>query len=185
MVLETLVLAFWLFLPAFVANPAAVLVGGGTPMDLGRSWRGRRLLGDGKTWRGLVGGGLVGVLVGLAQGAAALPFPGTPFVHGPFPVGLGVVVALAYGALLGDALGSFVKRRLDLPKGHRAPVLDQYDFVLGAFLVAGLAFPAWVAERYLLGEALYGLLFLLVLTPVLHRAVNRLGHRMGKKEVPW
>ncbi|HUU07508.1 MAG TPA: CDP-archaeol synthase, partial [Thermoplasmata archaeon] len=41
----------WLMLPALIPNPAAVLVGGGTPMDLGRTWRGRRVLGDGKTWR--------------------------------------------------------------------------------------------------------------------------------------
>lgn len=184
-VLQTLVLAFWFFLPAYVANPAAVLVGGGTPMDFGRSWRDRRLLGDGKTWRGFLGGGLLALVLGVLQWAAALPFPGTPFSYGPFPAFLGLLAALAYGSLVGDALGSFLKRRAGLPKGHRTPVLDQYDFVLGAFLATGLAYPGWLAAHYLRGEALLGLILILVLTPVLHRVVNLIGYRMGRKEVPW
>ena len=42
----------WLMLPALIPNSAAVLFGGGRPMDFGKSWRGKRLLGDGKTWKG-------------------------------------------------------------------------------------------------------------------------------------
>src|SRR2546428_6457471 len=50
-------LAFWFLLPAYVANPMAVVFRGGTPLDLGRSVRGgRRVLGDGQTWRGVWGG---------------------------------------------------------------------------------------------------------------------------------
>lgn len=185
MVLQTLALAFWFFLPAYVANPSAVLVGGGPPMDFGRRLGPHRILGDGKTWRGFLGGGLLALAVGLIQSAAVLPFPATPFAYGSFPVLVGLPAALGFGALLGDVLGSFVKRRWGRARGHRTPVLDQYDFVLGAFLVTGLAFPDWLAANYLAGEALLGLLFILGLTPLLHRAVNLLGYRMGKKEVPW
>ena len=43
--------AFWFMLPAYVANPTAVVFGGGRPIDAGRVLRdGRRFLGDGKTW---------------------------------------------------------------------------------------------------------------------------------------
>jgi CDP-2,3-bis-(O-geranylgeranyl)-sn-glycerol synthase len=185
-VLLTLLLAFWFFLPAYVANPAAVLVGGGTPVDFGVTLRDkRRLFGDGKTWRGFIGGGLIGVALGTIMWASTLLYPGTPFSYGPFPVSLGIVVALSFGALLGDLLGSFLKRRWGTDRGGKVPVLDQYDFVIGAFLVTGLAFPAWVAGHYILGQAALGLALIIIVTPPLHRAINLLGYRMGKKEVPW
>src|SRR2546427_2286511 len=63
MALEAIPQALWFFLPAFVANPMAVVFGGGPPIDFGRTLGGReRLFGDGKTWRGpprrpLFGGG--------------------------------------------------------------------------------------------------------------------------------
>lgn len=185
MAAQALLLAFWLFLPAFVANPAAVLWGGGRPMDFGRRWPdGRRVLGDGKTWRGFAGGGLSAVLVGTLQWPSSVLWS-EPLTLGALGAWLGPVAALAFGSLLGDVLGSFVKRRLGMEKGQRAPVLDQYDFVLGAFLVTGALFPGWIAATYLRGEAPWGLLLILVVTPLLHRAVNIVGYRMGRKEVPW
>ncbi len=183
--LPTLLLAFWLFLPAYAANPLAVVWGGGTPMDFGREWPdGRRVLGDGKTWRGFFGGGLSAMVVGALQWPSSALWAES-LTLGALGTWLGPVAALAFGALLGDVLGSFVKRRLGMEKGRRAPVLDQYDFVLGAFLLTAVLFPGWVAANYVRGEALWGLVLILVLTPLLHRAVNIVGYRMGRKEVPW
>ena len=65
--------AFWAMLPAYVPNNAAVLAGGGRPIDGGREWRGARLLGDGKTWRGTAVGTAVGVAVALALNRLAAP----------------------------------------------------------------------------------------------------------------
>lgn len=179
-------LAFWLFIPAYVANPGAVLFGGGTPVDFGRKWvDGRRLLGDGKTWRGLFGGALTGVLVGSVQSPSSVLWTGDPFSLASFVDFMGPVAALSFGALLGDVLGSFLKRRLGMNKGTRAPILDQYDFVLGALILTGVAFPGWVAEHYIVGEGFYGLVLILALTPILHRIVNVIGYRIGRKEVPW
>src|SRR6266571_4927476 len=51
---------------ALEANPMAVVFGGGTPIDFGRTLGDHeRLFGDGKTWRGLVGGTLSGAFLGL------------------------------------------------------------------------------------------------------------------------
>jgi len=37
--------AIWLMLPAYTANPMAVVFGGGTPIDLGKKWiDGKRIL---------------------------------------------------------------------------------------------------------------------------------------------
>lgn len=177
--------AFWFFLPAYVANPAAVLFGGGTPIDGGRVLRdGNRLFGDGKTWRGLSGGVLVGVLIGLMQWAAG-PALDPDLAFGAMPGALVPIVALPTGALLGDLMGSFVKRRMGRPKGARTPGLDWYDFYLGAFGLLAVADSGFFLEHYVRGEAIYGFLFVTVITPVLHRAVNILGFKLGKKDVPW
>src|SRR5881397_738345 len=73
MALEAIPQALWFFLPAFVANPMAVVFGGGRPIDLGRTLRdGERLFGDGKTWRGLVGGTASGAVLGFLLSAPFL-----------------------------------------------------------------------------------------------------------------
>ena len=54
--------ALWIIIPAYVSNASAVLVGGGTPIDFGKNWSdGKRILGDGKTWRGLLSGTFIDI----------------------------------------------------------------------------------------------------------------------------
>ena len=186
MALEAIPQALWFFLPAFVANPMAVVWGGGTPIDFGQTLRdGQRLFGDGKTWRGLVGGTASGALLGLLL---TLPFalasPSSTWSFGSPPEALGASAVLALGALLGDLAGAFVKRRMGKPRGAKAPGLDQYDFVAVGLLLS-LLVPAWSVPRFFSGDALYGLLAIILITPALHRAVNILGYRTGRKHEPW
>ena len=186
MAVEAVPQALWFFLPAFLANPGAVLWGGGAPMDFGKTLAdGERLFGDGKTWRGLVGGTLSGALLGLLL---TLPFaawaPGSTWSFGAPVEAFGASAILALGALLGDLVGAFVKRRMHMPRGAKAPVLDQYDFVVGG-LLAGLLVAGWSVPRFFSGDAWYGLLAIILITPLLHRGVNVVGYRMGKKHEPW
>lgn len=188
MPLEAIPQALWFFLPAYVANPMAVVFGGGTPIDFGRILRdGERLFGDGKTWRGLAGGVASGALLGLILSTAVeRAAPGTTWSFGPGPwwLPLGMSVLLAFGALLGDLWGAYVKRRLHKPRGSKAVGLDQYDFVVGALGVVALV-PSWSASRFFQGDGLLGLLAIVLITPALHRTVSILGYRMGKKHEPW
>lgn len=173
-------------IPALVPNSAAVLFGGGTPMDFGRSWRGKRILGDGKTWRGFFGGAMSGVVIGLVQmGVADLLGAQDTWGFGEWPGSLCVLLSLSFGSMLGDSAGSFVKRRLDIGRGGRAPVLDQYNFVAGAIILV-LAFRTdWFLDHFIVGNGLYGLALFLVVVPLLHRGVNITGYKLGKKDVPW
>ena len=181
--------ALWVMLPAYVANPSAQLTGGGTPMDFGRRARdGERLLGDGKTWRGLVGGILGGMLIGgLQLAAAALAnSPSTVPTFDPAggkagPASLVVIFTLALGALLGDAVKSYAKRRLKRKRGAKLPLADQYDFVLGAWVLTAAVFPAWFVANFTLAA----MLVITALTFFMHRGVSVLGHRMGLKAEPW
>ena len=179
-------LGVWFFLPAYLANPMAALLGGGTPIDFGRSLRdGHRVFGDGKTWRGLAGGIVAGIVIGLVLhigGSAVSPALSFGATLGEATT---AIVLLAAGALLGDLAGAFVKRRLGKPRGAPVLGLDQYDFVAGAFALLLVFDRDWWLPRYGYGDAIYGLVLVIVITPLLHRAVNILGYRMGTKREPW
>lgn len=165
-------------LPAYVPNSVAACFGGGRPIDGGRVLSdGERILGDGKTYRGLFAGIAGGILVGLAQmwlqgTVGSLPLPAHT---------LSSVVLFSVGALAGDLAKSFLKRRLGKPSGEMWPVADQYDLVAGAFLFAGIFDPGWLFSSVTPPV----LFWILVLTPLLHRAANVIGYLAGVKDVPW
>ncbi|HIH69609.1 MAG TPA: CDP-2,3-bis-(O-geranylgeranyl)-sn-glycerol synthase [Methermicoccus shengliensis] len=189
MVLESLVVAIWLMLPAYVANCSAALFGGGRSIDGGLVlWDGRRALGDGKTLRGLALGSACGVGVGILQ-MLMLSTAQETLQHldvrlPAFGEGLeaGIIVfCLSVGALLGDMAASFFKRRLGLKRGSPLPPIDQLDFVAGAWLLTALVAREWFFEQFTTGV----MLAVIIITPVLHVASNVIGYLMGKKQVPW
>jgi len=142
-------------------------------MDLGlRFFDARRLLGDGKTIRGFIGGVLAGTLLG---GIVALAYP-LPFFASPQAQYLAAFV-LAFGTLAGDALGSFVKRRMGVDSG-KPFVLDTVMFLIVALV---LVFPLADPSLYDLAN----LVFFAALTMVLHPLTNMLANKAGLKKVPW
>ncbi len=176
--------AFILFLPSFVANPAAVLTSGKLKMDFGKFFiDGRRILGDGKSWSGFLGGSLVGTAFGVMI-YSILSFFGV--FHWSLPGSIPFIVSasaiLAFGSLTGDAVGSFIKRRLNIKRGQSAFLLDQWPFVLVSFLFLYLTFPGFFMEFY---GNIIGAATILIVTPPLHRAINIIGYRMHRKDVPW
>jgi CDP-2,3-bis-(O-geranylgeranyl)-sn-glycerol synthase len=165
-------------LPAYVPNPVAALLGGGTPIDLRKNYSdGNRIFGEGKTYRGLFYGILAGILTGLFL----------IWIDNRFPLAslpqhtLLSVTLLATGALLGDLVKSFFKRRCGKERGTKWPVADQYDLVAGAFLLLLIGDPAWLFATVTLPV----FLTVLIITPVLHRATNIIGYMFRIKEVPW
>jgi CDP-2,3-bis-(O-geranylgeranyl)-sn-glycerol synthase len=185
-IVEAVLMGLWLTIPAYLANPSAVLFGGGTPMDFKKTMKsGERVLGDGKTWRGFFGGAFAGFMIGLIQVAASWPFSEDHFGFGAFPEFIVILLLLSFGALLGDVLGSFIKRRTGKKRGAKAPGLDQYDFLVGAWLLLLVFRTGWFLEHFVYWPGTASLLTVIILTPFLHRGVNILGYRMGKKDVPW
>ena len=142
------------------------------PMDFGYSFRGKRIFGGHKTWRGLVfgvlGGGACNVV--LASGLT--------LVFGDFSLGvffdafkLGAVLGI--GALLGDAIKSFFKRQLNIKPGGSWVPFDQIDWILGAliavhFLVDPLPLDVWITT--------------LVLFSLLHPVINLAGYYLKIKK---
>lgn len=181
--LDVLAVALWALLPAYVPNNAASLFGGGRPIDGGRHWGDRRLLGDGKTWRGLAAGVLAGTALALLADATSPAVAGVvlgdPAALPGFPLRVGV--GLAAGAMGGDIAASFVKRRLDRERGRATPGLDQLDFVVGALAVTAAIAPGWVGT-WLTPPVLA---VALVVTPLLHVGVNAAGYAVGLTKEPY
>lgn len=180
--------AIWLILPAYIANSSAVVIGGGTPIDFGKKWKGKRIFGDGKTWRGSIGGIMIGMAVGCFL--SLINFDNLSDFGG-FPLAFLITFSLSSGALFGDLMGSLFKRRLGKKRGERWPLFDQLDFLFGAWLFcligsesatsAGMSEGNWFLSNF----SGWHLLFLLFITPFIHYMVNFFGYKMGVKEVPW
>lgn len=138
--------AVYFMLPAYVANLSGLAFGGGTPVDGGRECKdGRRLIGNGVTWKGLQNGTIIGTLVGAVLGIIGTFYGDLSVltgeiidlhVYGSLIGGLILGFLMAFGALLGDAVGSFLKRRIGLERGAPAPFMDQLDFVVGALVLS-------------------------------------------------
>lgn len=174
--------AIWLMIPAYAANNCATLLGGGSPLDSGRNFPdGKRWLGDHKTVRGFVLGTLGGIFVGAGQLIIApylAIFTGANIIPALLPA---AIVALPLGALIGDAVKSFFKRRIGVPSGAMLPVADQLDFVLGAWALCFLAAPAWFIDTF----SLQVLIVIIIVTIPLQLIHNLIAVALGKKKVPW
>lgn len=173
--------ALWFILPAYVANSAPVEVSKirilakyGKPVDGGKHLRGVRILGDGKTWRGLIAGITLGTLAGLIQ---QIIHPGIHIENLElYTMTVPLAFMLSTGALVGDMAASFVKRMSGLGRGDPAPLLDQLDFFFGAI------FFSWI----LLGEINYDRFYvLIVITPVIHVVANFTAWLRKLKKTPW
>ncbi len=166
--LDSVIKALIFILPAYVANGTPVVVAKllpvKHPLDGGKYFIDqRRVLGNGKTLEGFLGGTLAGTLTAYVL----------EYWH-MHTLEEGLILSL--GALLGDLAGSFIKRRLGIKRGDPAPLLDQLDFLLGA-----------LALYYVFYGPIDPLqaTILIVVTPVLHLATNSAAYVLGLKDKPW
>ena len=115
------------------------------PVDRGATWRGRRIFGDNKTWKGFV---VMIPAVGISFLAVRCFYAlHTSWFDQLWPYSLPIYLLLGCTAGLGYALGelpnSFIKRQLDIQPGQIASsrlgewvnfCIDQIDSVVGALL---------------------------------------------------
>jgi len=182
---EIIIQALWLVLPAYIANASALLIGGGKPIDFGKKWKdGERILGDGKTWRGLISGAFVGMTCGFGLSVVAIYANNSEFFFlglsdfGRFPLTIPIIGSICFGALLGDIIESFFKRRAGIKRGKDWIPFDQIDFILGvlffSFLMAGILQISGLTENNWFFENLtiWHVLTLLILTTFFHLFAN-------------
>jgi len=175
-----IVKTIWLLLPAYTPNNFAVLFGGGKPLDLGKYFiDGKRILGDGKTIRGFIAGVLGGILTAHVQLLIEKILNVHLYSSLEYSAFLQLIFLLSFGAMLGDSIGSFLKRRFGFERGKSFPILDQLMFLVFALLLASRCeafYKLFTRDVVITG---------LIITPLLHLAVNVIAYKLKLKDVWW
>ncbi|MHA1932335.1 MAG: CDP-archaeol synthase [Promethearchaeota archaeon] len=174
---------------------------------------GRRILGDHKTMRGLRGPLYIGIPISfiifllfiiLWQPIEEIIIQATVegqyilyndkmnifkfyFIGGELPLNFLVlfirIILASYGAVIGDLVGSFLKRRFDIKSGAPFWIIDQLDFALIAILFVSI--PGFIAPQLFLLPDIFILIFLIILTPAVSLIANTVAYLVGLKSVPY
>lgn len=129
------------------------------PIDLGfLFFDGNRLLGDSKTWRGLLASFVITV-------------PAATLLGYEWQYGL----LLALYSMLGDLISSFIKRRMAMASSSMAPLIDQVPESL---------LPAWLLRKQF-GLDVGSIVILVGLFIVLELVLSRILYIWGIRRKPY
>ncbi|MDD9952922.1 MAG: CDP-archaeol synthase [Candidatus Woesearchaeota archaeon] len=116
----------WFFLPAGIANMMPIfankLFGPGRPIHT--------VFGAHKTWQGIISATLGGWAFFLLQRLFDVPFAIVDYASVSVFLGFG----LAFFAIMGDLVESFMKRKIGIQPGKPWIPFDQLDYVVGGLL---------------------------------------------------
>lgn len=149
------------------------------PIDGGLSWRGKRLFGDGKTWRGVVVAVVGCISTAWVQKLAADRTANISLLDYRSANSVFFGTAMGMGAMLGELPNSFAKRRLGIApgtttRGWRAAIFylwDQVDLLTGV----------WPALLPWLSPRAFVVVVSMVLALVVHPIVALLGYLVGAR----
>jgi CDP-2,3-bis-(O-geranylgeranyl)-sn-glycerol synthase len=180
----------YFLIPAYFANMAPpiakkfkILESLNIPIDKGRSHKdGRSIFGKNKTYRGYVVGiigGIIGAFLQIIlftnQFFHSISVPGIDYTNYFIILSLGVL--LSFGAITGDLVESFFKRRLNKDSGQSMIPWDQIDHVMGAYL---FSLPI---TFYFISWKLF--LCSLIITFFLHVIINHIAFYFGIRNEKW
>ncbi|MBU0546748.1 MAG: CDP-archaeol synthase [Patescibacteria group bacterium] len=178
---------FYFFFPAYLTNmtPSLSATLGifkflAKPIDAGKQFMGKPLLGDHKTWRGIIVGSSIGIMIIFYQKWL--------FINCPLMQSISIInysniniwnfaLSMTLGAIFGDLFFAFIKRRLDLKPGAKFVPFDQINYVLGAALFL------FVFSKIQINLSVWLVLF--VLTFILHVGATQIGYKLGLSKSQW
>lgn len=144
--MSEILFALWFYLPAGNANMAPVFAKKislldplNKPLDFGKSFNGRRIFGDHKTFRGLFAG-YIGAWVALIL--QIWLYENIVFINDISLIDYSSMniwlfsAIFSLGALGGDAIESFFKRQKNIEPGKSWIPFDQIDWILGAVFLS-------------------------------------------------
>lgn len=156
----------FLSIPAFLGNSAPVFVAKlpylrnwDTPIDGGKTFRNKPILGKNKTWRGFFAAGFFGLLGGgfmlwmdlqITQ-YELFPASTTYLTYG---------MLCGFAAISGDVIESFAKRQLNIASGNPWIPFDYIDYIVTFLPISAL----WITWTW--PEAIFLLVFVCILNPI-------------------
>ena len=175
---------FYFFLPAYFTNmtpplskKAGILKFLERPADFNKNFLGQPILGSHKTWRGAILGIIVGIFfvkfqvwlyrVPLIKEISFFDYSKINFLVFGF--------LISGGAVFGDLLFAFIKRRLRLKPGTPFLPFDQTNYVVGAFL---FLIPFLKIDIFVW-------ITIFILTFFLHIIFNRIGYFLKLHPAKW
>lgn len=163
--------SLYFILPAYVANMFPVFF---TALKLPLGYPiSERLFGKNKTYRGIIAGYLGALLILFLQ--RYLNLTRISLINYQEINLFFYAFLFGGGAVIGDLVKSFFKRRKGIAPGQPWFPFDQLDFIIGALI--------FVSPFYLLSWK--NILVIIVLTPLLHFLTNVIGYSLRIKKVWW
>ena len=163
----------YFILPAYLANMAPPLL---KKVNFLNYPINEKLLGSHKTYRGLIFAVIVGMLIFYIQKILfqyAL-FKNISLInYSEYSLLLGFL--LASGAMFGDIVKSFVKRRANIMPGERFIPWDQLDFVFGALIFS----------YFLVPLSFINIILILIISFALVVIVKHIGYYLKVNEKRW
>lgn len=166
--------SMWFIAPAGFATIMPVLVRPvfnflAYPVDFNLKLNGEPLFGKNKTWRGVIFATATGTLFfWFQQSMVDIPWFAHLSIIDYKSTTLWFGFLMGLGAIVGDLIKSFFKRRFRIPPGVSWFPFDQIDYVIGALVfTAPIFFPGW---RFSIELIVVGI--------VLHLLSNVIGHVM-------
>jgi len=162
-------------MPAYFANMAPVIAKKwfkklAVPIDFDKN-----IFGKNKTFRGLIFGILFAIVIAYFQFLLyKLNFFGNlSFIDYSnwFIIGF----LFGFGALFGDLIESFIKRRLNIKPGERFVPWDQLDFVIGALVLVGI----------LVNITWMRIFFIAIISIIGHILVNHAAYYLRIRKEKW
>jgi CDP-2,3-bis-(O-geranylgeranyl)-sn-glycerol synthase len=177
--LNLILQCFYFILPAYFANMAPVIVRKinflKIPIDFNKKINNKPIFGKNKTFRGLVFGILFSIIIAYIQ---FLFYKNGIFADisiVDYSDWLLIGFIMGFGAIIGDLIESFVKRRLNFEPGKPFVPLDQTDFVIGALI---FTYP-------LVALSLDKIILILLISFILHMIMNHLAFYSGVRKEKW
>ncbi len=147
------------------------------PVDFDKKFMGKPFLGSHKTWRGAISGIVLGMLVALVQvWLYKLPFAKEISFLDYSQINIWLFgFLISAGAVFGDLLFAFIKRRLNIEPGGMFMPLDQINYVIGAAI-----FLTFFLKIHIMVWAT-----LFISTFILHILFNKIGYFLGLHKNKW
>ena len=164
--------ALYFFLPAYIANMAPIFAKRwnfiSTPVS-------SKYFGEHKTWRGILVATLAGGVTFLLQ--QLLYTSGFNILsiidYSDFPFWFGFL--LGFGAIVGDLIKSYYKRKEGITPGTRWVPYDQIDFAIGGIIASCLYYVPPIGA----------ILTIIIISPFLHIGASYLGFKLHLRKERW